>query len=80
MGARIDVIGRRATVDGPAKLQGASVMATDLRASAALVVAGLVAEGTTEGLRVYHIDRGYERIEEKLSGVGANIVRVPGGA
>lgn len=78
MGARIDVSGRRATVEGPAKLQGASVMATDLRASASLVVAGLVAEGTTEVLRVYHIDRGYERIEEKLSAVGANIVRVPG--
>jgi len=80
MGARIDVQGRRATVEGPATLQGASVMATDLRASASLVIAGLVAEGTTEVLRVYHIDRGYERIEEKLSGVGANIVRVPGSA
>jgi len=80
MGAQIDVQGRRATVEGGAKLQGASVMATDLRASASLVVAGLVADGTTEVLRVYHIDRGYERIEEKLGGVGANIVRVSGDA
>ncbi|MFK7985391.1 MAG: UDP-N-acetylglucosamine 1-carboxyvinyltransferase [Sandaracinaceae bacterium] len=80
MGASIDVNGRLATVDGPAKLQGASVMATDLRASASLVVAGLVADGITEVLRVYHIDRGYERIEEKLGGVGANITRVPGTA
>ncbi|HJL14491.1 MAG TPA: UDP-N-acetylglucosamine 1-carboxyvinyltransferase [Sandaracinaceae bacterium LLY-WYZ-13_1] len=78
MGASIEVQGRAATVEGPAKLQGASVMATDLRASASLVVAGLVAEGVTEVLRVYHIDRGYERIEEKLQGVGAQIERVPG--
>jgi len=78
MGASIDVVGRAATVEGPAKLQGASVMATDLRASASLVVAGLVAEGITEVLRVYHIDRGYERIEAKLGAVGANITRVPG--
>ncbi len=76
MGARIDVVGRSATVEGPVRFQGASVMATDLRASASLVVAGLVAEGITEVLRVYHIDRGYERIEEKLAGVGANIRRV----
>jgi UDP-N-acetylglucosamine 1-carboxyvinyltransferase len=78
MGARFVVVGRSATVEGPVKLQGASVMATDLRASASLVVAGLVAEGITEVLRVYHIDRGYERIEAKLAGVGADIVRVPG--
>jgi UDP-N-acetylglucosamine 1-carboxyvinyltransferase len=78
MGARIDVSGRTATVDGPVVFQGAKVMATDLRASASLVVAGLVAEGVTEVLRVYHIDRGYERIEAKLAAVGANIVRVPG--
>jgi UDP-N-acetylglucosamine 1-carboxyvinyltransferase len=78
MGASIDVKGRVATVQGPAQLQGASVMATDLRASASLVVAGLVAEGVTEVLRVYHIDRGYERIEQKLSAVGADITRVPG--
>ena len=78
MGASVDVKGRAATVEGPATLQGASVMATDLRASASLVVAGLVAEGVTEVLRVYHIDRGYERIEEKLAAVGADITRVPG--
>ncbi|MGF1469219.1 MAG: UDP-N-acetylglucosamine 1-carboxyvinyltransferase [Sandaracinaceae bacterium] len=78
MGARIDVQGRRATVEGPRTLQGASVMATDLRASASLVIAGLIAEGTTEVLRVYHLDRGYERLEQKLSGVGASVERVPG--
>ncbi len=78
MGADIEVQGRRAVVRGPSTLQGASVMATDLRASASLVVAGLVAEGVTEVLRVYHIDRGYARIEQKLSQVGANITRVPG--
>jgi UDP-N-acetylglucosamine 1-carboxyvinyltransferase len=80
MGARIDVQGRRAVVDGPVSLQGATVMATDLRASASLVIAGLVASGTTEVLRVYHLDRGYERIEEKLSTVGADITRVEGRA
>ncbi len=76
MGAIIDINGRTATVEGVPKLQGASVMATDLRASASLVIAGLIAEGTTNVLRVYHIDRGYERIEDKLSPLGANIVRV----
>ena len=76
MGAKIDVSGRTATVEGPVRLQGAKVMATDLRASASLVVAGLVAEGVTEVLRVYHIDRGYERIEAKLAAVGARIERV----
>lgn len=80
MGARIDVDGRRATVEGVKHLQGAQVMATDLRASASLVIAGLLAEGTTEVLRVYHIDRGYERIEEKLAGLGGFIERVPGSA
>ncbi|MGE0791535.1 MAG: UDP-N-acetylglucosamine 1-carboxyvinyltransferase [Sandaracinaceae bacterium] len=80
MGADIEVQGRRATVKGPSQLQGAQVMATDLRASASLVVAGLVASGITEVLRVYHIDRGYERIEEKLRAVGAQIERVPGSA
>jgi UDP-N-acetylglucosamine 1-carboxyvinyltransferase len=78
MGAHIDVDGRSATVHGPARLQGASVMATDLRASASLVIAGLVAEGETRVLRVYHIDRGYERIERKLAALGANIRRVAG--
>ena len=80
MGANIEIDGRKATVHGPAKLQGAQVMATDLRASASLVIAGLVAEGVTEVLRVYHIDRGYERIEAKLAGLGAQIERVPGAA
>ena len=59
-----------------AKLTGADVMATDLRASACLVIAGLVAEGQTTIDRIYHLDRGYERIEEKLSGLGARIARV----
>jgi UDP-N-acetylglucosamine 1-carboxyvinyltransferase len=77
MGAHIEVDGRSAVVHGPAKLQGASVMATDLRASASLVIAGLMAEGTTDVLRVYHIDRGYEHIERKLGGLGADIQRLP---
>ncbi|HET57846.1 MAG TPA: UDP-N-acetylglucosamine 1-carboxyvinyltransferase [Deltaproteobacteria bacterium] len=76
MGADIAIDGNRAIVRGVRQLQGAPVMATDLRASASLVLAGLVAEGTTELDRVYHIDRGYERIEEKLSGLGADIRRV----
>ncbi|HUH01917.1 MAG TPA: UDP-N-acetylglucosamine 1-carboxyvinyltransferase [Kofleriaceae bacterium] len=75
MGADIHVDGRVALIRGVPKLSGASVMATDLRASASLVLAGLVAGGTTEVLRVYHLDRGYERIEKKLRGVGANIKR-----
>jgi len=78
MGARIQVQGRVATVEGIEALQGAEVMASDLRASAALVIAGLVARGTTELRRVYHIDRGYEHIEAKLAAVGAEIARVPG--
>ncbi len=78
MGADIAVDGRTAIVRGGVQLTGASVMATDLRASASLVLAGLVASGTTEVLRVYHLDRGYERIEEKLAGVGAKIRRVAG--
>ena len=65
-------------VQGVDKLYGASVMATDLRASASLVIAGLVADGETEVRRVYHIDRGYERIEQKLQGLGAAIERVRG--
>jgi UDP-N-acetylglucosamine 1-carboxyvinyltransferase len=80
MGAEIDVNGRTATVHGVAKLEGAEVMATDLRASASLVLAGLVAEGTTHVRRVYHLDRGYEHIEEKLAPLGANIKRVAGHA
>ncbi len=80
MGARIDVRGRSAFLQGPSKLQGARVMATDLRASASLVLAGLVARGETEVLRVYHLDRGYERIEAKLGALGADIERVHGNA
>jgi UDP-N-acetylglucosamine 1-carboxyvinyltransferase len=80
MGAEIHVNGRTATVHGVRKLEGAEVMATDLRASASLVLAGLVAEGTTHVRRVYHLDRGYEHIEEKLAPLGANIKRVAGHA
>ncbi len=80
MGADIRVNGRIATVTGMPRLQGAEVMATDLRASASLVIAGLVAQGTTEILRVYHIDRGYEHIETKLAALGADIKRVRGHA
>ncbi len=76
MGARIDIDGHSATVSGVRNLVGAPVMATDLRASASLVLAGLAAENTTEIRRIYHLDRGYERIEEKLQGLGADIERV----
>jgi UDP-N-acetylglucosamine 1-carboxyvinyltransferase len=78
MGASIALRGNTAVVQGVDRLYGASVMATDLRASASLVIAGLVAEDETEVRRVYHIDRGYERIEEKLSRLGARIERVKG--
>jgi UDP-N-acetylglucosamine 1-carboxyvinyltransferase len=78
MGASIALRGNTAVVQGVDRLFGASVMATDLRASASLVIAGLVAQDETEVRRVYHIDRGYERIEEKLRGLGANIERVKG--
>jgi UDP-N-acetylglucosamine 1-carboxyvinyltransferase len=76
MGANIAIEGNRAVVKGPATLTGTTVIASDLRASASLVLAGLVAEGETIIDRVYHIDRGYERIVEKLSAVGARIERV----
>ena len=76
MGADIEAEGNTAIVRGVAKLSGASVMATDLRASASLVIAGLVADGETIVDRIYHLDRGYEHIETKLRGVGANIERV----
>lgn len=76
MGASIDVQGGLATVTGVEVLKGAPVMATDLRASVSLILAGLAAEGETLVSRVYHLDRGYEKIEEKLSAVGANIERV----
>lgn len=79
MGAHIDVRGRTAVVHGPTRLVGAQVMATDLRASMSLIIAGLVAEGETQVSRVYHLDRGYERLEEKLQGVGADIERVGDG-
>jgi len=79
MGANIEVRGRSALVHGVDKMTGAQVMATDLRASMSLVLAGLAAEGETEVLRVYHLDRGYERLEEKLSAVGATIERRGGG-
>ncbi len=78
MGASVALRGNTAVVQGVDKLYGASVMATDLRASASLVIAGLVAADETEVRRVYHIDRGYEHIEEKLRGVGAKIERVKG--
>lgn len=77
MGARIEVQGRVATVRGVDRLTGASVMASDLRASAALVLAGLAAEGITQVLRIYHLDRGYEDMVGRLAGVGASIARVP---
>jgi UDP-N-acetylglucosamine 1-carboxyvinyltransferase len=76
MGAHIAIDGRTATVEGPTQLMGARVQASDLRASASLVLAGLVAEGETLIERVYHIDRGYEKIESKLRGVGAQIERL----
>ena len=80
MGAHIDVHGGTATVTGVDKLKGAPVMATDLRASVSLILAGLAAEGETRVARVYHLDRGYERVEEKLSACGARIERIPGEA
>jgi UDP-N-acetylglucosamine 1-carboxyvinyltransferase len=78
MGAQIDVQGGTATVTGVDRLKGAPVMATDLRASVSLILAGLAAEGETVVNRVYHLDRGYERVEEKLSACGAQIERVKG--
>jgi UDP-N-acetylglucosamine 1-carboxyvinyltransferase len=78
MGADIHVTGNAAVVRGPTPLSGATVMATDLRASASLVLAGLVAEGATEVRRVYHLDRGYEAIEKRLRPVGARIERIQG--
>ena len=77
MGANIDINGNIATIQGVKELTGAPVMATDLRASASLILAGLVAKGETIVDRIYHIDRGYECIEEKLTKIGANIKRLP---
>ena len=76
LGAHIAIDGREATVTGGAQLSGATVMATDLRASASLVVAGLVASGETLVDRIYHLDRGYDRMEDKLRGLGADIERI----
>lgn len=78
MGAKIDVSGNTATVTGVDKMKGAPVMATDLRASVSLILAGLASEGETIVNRVYHLDRGYEHVEEKLSAVGAQIERISG--
>jgi UDP-N-acetylglucosamine 1-carboxyvinyltransferase len=80
LGADVKIEGHTAVIRGAPRLSGAPVMATDLRASASLVLAGLVAEGTTDVQRIYHIDRGYERIEEKMRGLGADIRRMPGPA
>ena len=77
MGAKVRLEGNTAITDGVGRLTGAPMMATDLRASASLVLAGLVGEGVTEVDRIYHIDRGYETIEEKLSNLGAQIKRIP---
>ena len=77
LGADIRVEGNTAIIRGVSKMTGAPIMATDLRASASLVLAGLVAEGETVVDRIYHIDRGYENIEEKLGALGAKIRRLP---
>ena len=77
MGCDIAVQGNHAIINGVSSIYGAEVMATDLRASASLILAGLCAKGETVVDRIYHIDRGYERIEEKLNYLGANITRLP---
>jgi UDP-N-acetylglucosamine 1-carboxyvinyltransferase len=76
MGADISIEGRRAIVRGPTPLSGANVIASDLRASASLVLAALAAQGETVIDRIYHLDRGYEQIEEKLSALGAKVERL----
>ena len=76
LGANIDIDGHTAVVRGVERLSGATVMATDLRASAGLVIAALAAEGETILERIYHLDRGYEKMEEKLRTLGANIERI----
>jgi UDP-N-acetylglucosamine 1-carboxyvinyltransferase len=76
LGAKIQIDGKIAVMEGVEKLSGATVMATDLRASASLVIAGLVAEGETLVDRIYHLDRGYDQMEAKLRGIGADIERV----
>jgi UDP-N-acetylglucosamine 1-carboxyvinyltransferase len=79
LGADIQLHGDTATVKGVRQLKGAPVMATDLRASVSLVIAGLMADGETMLNRVYHLDRGFERLEEKLTGCGARIERLASG-
>jgi UDP-N-acetylglucosamine 1-carboxyvinyltransferase len=76
LGAHIQIDGKLAVVEGGATLSGATVMATDLRASASLVIAGLVAQGETVVDRIYHLDRGYDRMEAKLRALGADIERI----
>jgi UDP-N-acetylglucosamine 1-carboxyvinyltransferase len=76
LGAHIQIDGKVSVIDGVVQLSGATVMATDLRASASLVIAGLVAEGETTVERIYHLDRGYDRMEDKLRSIGADIERV----
>ena len=76
MGAKIEILENEARVTGPSELLGASVMATDLRASASLILAGLAAQGQTEVFRIYHLDRGYEHLHLKLAALGARIARV----
>jgi UDP-N-acetylglucosamine 1-carboxyvinyltransferase len=76
LGAKIEIDGHTAVVTGVPQLSGATVMATDLRASASLVIAGLVADGETRVDRIYHLDRGYDRMEAKLRKLGAQIERV----
>jgi UDP-N-acetylglucosamine 1-carboxyvinyltransferase len=78
MGAQVTVHGASALVRGRERLTGAPVMATDLRASVSLVLAGLAAQGETVVSRVYHLDRGYERLEARLAACGAEIERIPG--
>jgi UDP-N-acetylglucosamine 1-carboxyvinyltransferase len=78
LGARIHLEGERATIEGVERLKGAPVMATDLRASVSLVIAALAAEGETVVNRVYHLDRGFERLEDKLRRCGAAIERLSG--
>ena len=77
LGANVHLEGNTVIITGVEGLNGAQVMATDLRASASLILAGLVAQGETVVDRIYHIDRGYDHIEEKLAGLGAQIQRVP---
>ena len=78
LGANIHIDGKTAMIEGVSQLSGATVMATDLRASASLVIAALVAEGETTVERIYHLDRGYDQMEEKLQALGADIERVAG--